>query len=213
VAIKWVEAVELETKPERVAELAEADGILVPGGFGVRGSEGKILAIQYSRENNIPYLGICFGFQLAAIEFARNVLGLSKANSTELDPTTPHPVIDILPEQKKIKQMGGTMRLGEIPMTIEKGTLAYKIYGKTKVKERHRHRYEVNPEYIEQFEKHELKFSAKSDNGRRMEILEIPQHFHFLATQFHPEFKSSPQRPALVFKAFVEAALKKKREK
>jgi CTP synthase len=211
VAIKWIEAVELEKKPEKVATLEEASGILVPGGFGVRGSEGKILAIQYSREKDIPYLGICFGFQLAAVEFARNVLGLEKANSSELDPNTPYPVIDLLPEQKDIEQMGGTMRLGEIPLIIEKGTLAHKIYNKTEIGERHRHRYEVNPEYIDEFEKRGLRFSAKSDGGRRMEILEIPGHFHFLATQFHPEFKSRPQRPSPVFHAFVEAALRKKK--
>jgi CTP synthase len=208
--IMWVESVNLEDDPSKVGELGDAHGILVPGGFGKRGSEGKILAIKYARENNIPYLGICFGFQLAAVEFARNVMGLKDANSSELDPNTPYPVIDLLPEQKEVKQMGGTMRLGEIPITIEKNTLAYKIYRKEEVGERHRHRYEVNPEYIEEFEKHGLKFSAKSDGGRRMEILEIPDHFHFLATQFHPEFKSRPNRPAPVFSAFVKAALRRK---
>ncbi|MFH1774874.1 MAG: CTP synthase [Methanobacteriota archaeon] len=210
VEIVWIESLDLEDDPKKVSSLQGVDGILVPGGFGKRGSEGKILAIEYARKKNIPYLGICFGFQLAAIEFARNVLGLKGANSTELEPQTPHPVIDLLPEQKDITQMGGTMRLGEIPLTIEKDTLAYRIYGKSEVGERHRHRYEVNPAYIAQFEKHGLKFSARSDNGRRMEILEIPGHFHFLATQFHPEFKSRPLDPAPVFKAFVEAAITKK---
>lgn len=211
VEIMWIESIDLEDEPKKVGELEGADGILVPGGFGVRGSEGKMLAIKYSRENNVPYLGICFGFQLAAAEFARNVLSLKKANSSELDPNTPHPVVDLLPEQRDIEEMGGTMRLGEIELEIQRDTLAYRVYGKSKVGERHRHRYEINPEYIEDIEEHGMKFSARSDNGRRMEILEIPNHFHFLATQFHPEFKSRPLRPAPVFKAFVEAAIRKRR--
>jgi CTP synthase len=210
VEITWVESVELEEAPEKIGVLGGVDGILVPGGFGKRGSEGKIKAIEYSRSRNIPYLGICFGFQLAVIEYARNVLGFKGANSMELDPDTPHPVIDLLPEQRDIKQLGGTMRLGEIPLSIEKNTMAYNIYRKTDVGERHRHRYEVNPEYIAKFEETGLRFSGKSDGGRRMEILEIPDHFHFLATQFHPEFKSRPLRPAPVFKAFVKAAIKKR---
>ncbi len=208
--ITWVESIDLEDSPDLVEDLATVDGILVPGGFGKRGSEGKITAIRYARENNIPYLGICFGFQLAAVEFARNVLGLENANSIELNENTPHPVIDILPEQKEIKQMGGTMRLGEIPVTVDKDTMAYRIYGKTDIAERHRHRFEINPRYIEQFENAGMIFTARSDNGRRMEILEIPDHFHFLATQFHPEFKSRPQRPAPVFEAFVKAAERKR---
>jgi CTP synthase len=138
---------------------------------------------------------------------------LKGANSTELSPETPYPVIDFLPEQRDIKQMGGTMRLGELPLTIEKDTLAYRIYRKTEVGERHRHRYEVNPTYIDELEKKGLKFSAKSDGGRRMEILEIPGGYHFLATQFHPELKSRPLKPAPVFKAFVEAAIRKNGEK
>ncbi|MFQ5976180.1 MAG: glutamine hydrolyzing CTP synthase [Candidatus Hydrothermarchaeales archaeon] len=210
VDIQWVESLDLEDDPSRVNELENADGILVPGGFGVRGSEGKILSIKYSRVNDIPYLGICFGFQLAAIEFARSVLGMKKANSSELDPDTPYPIVDLLPEQKDIKEMGGTMRLGEIEFEIEKNSLAYSIYKKTKIGERHRHRYEINPYYIDKIEEKGMKFSAKSDNNRRMEILEIPEHFHFLATQFHPEFKSRPLRPAPIFKAFVEAAIKKR---
>ncbi|MFQ5800122.1 MAG: glutamine hydrolyzing CTP synthase [Candidatus Hydrothermarchaeales archaeon] len=210
VDIGWVESIDLEDDPQKTELLNDADGILVPGGFGVRGSEGKILAIKYARENNIPYLGICFGFQLAAVEFARNVMGLKGANSAELDSKTPHPVIDILPEQKKVKQMGGTMRLGEIPVEIKEGTMAHKIYRKTKVGERHRHRFEVNPEYIQDFEKHGIVFSAKSDKNRRMEILEIPSHQHFIATQFHPEFKSRPLRPSPVFRSFIKAAIEKK---
>ncbi len=210
VDIKWVESIDLEDDPEKVELLSDVDGILVPGGFGTRGSEGKILAINYARENNIPYLGICFGFQLAAVEFARGVLGLNGANSVELDPKTPHPVIDILPEQKEVTQMGGTMRLGEIAVDVEAGTLAGNIYGCTEIGERHRHRFEVNPELISDFESRGMIFSARSDGGRRMEILEIPAHPHFLATQFHPEFKSRPQRPSPAFLSFVKAALENK---
>jgi len=209
VNIMWVESLDLEDDPSKVDQLKDASGILVPGGFGSRGSEGKIHAINYARENNIPYLGICFGFQLAAIEFARNTLGMENANSSELDPNTSYPVVDLLPEQKNIKKMGGTMRLGEIEFEIEKDSLANKIYKKTKAGERHRHRYEINPEYIDKIEKEGMKFTAKSDNQRRMEILEIPKHSHFLATQFHPEFKSRPLRPAPIFNAFVEAAIKR----
>jgi CTP synthase len=209
VNIKWVESIDLENDPSMVSEFEGVDGILVPGGFGARGSEGKILSIKYARENNIPYFGICFGFQLAVVEFARNVAGMKKAHSIELNPKTTQPVIDLLPEQKKIKQMGGTMRLGEIPFTIKKGTKAFKIYNKKEVGERHRHRFEVNPKYINKFEKLGMKFSAKSDKNRRMEILEIPSHPYFVATQFHPEFKSRPQRPSPVFDAFIKAAMKK----
>ncbi len=212
VNILWFESEDFEEDREKLKELSGAQGILVPGGFGKRGSEGKVLAIQYARENNIPYLGICFGFQLAVVEFTRNVLKKKKANSAELDPKTPYPVIDLLPEQKEIEQMGGTMRLGEIPLQIEEGTIAHKIYKATEVKERHRHRYEVNPKFIEEIEKHGLKFSAKSDGGRRMEILELPDHVHFVATQFHPEFKSRPLKPSPVFVSFVDAAIKKGEE-
>lgn len=208
--ITWIESIDLEDEPKKIETLGGVDGILIPGGFGSRGSEGKMLAARYARENNVPFLGICFGFQIAAIEYARNVLGLDRANSVELDPKTPHPVVDLLPEQKDIKEMGGTMRLGESKVIIGKGTLAHRIYGKTEVGERHRHRYEINPDYIAKFEGESLRFSGKTEDGRRMEILEIPKHAHFLATQFHPEFKSRPQKAAAVFKAFVEAALRKK---
>jgi len=205
----WVESLDLEDDPSQIKMLDDAHGILVPGGFGKRGSEGKMAAIRYARENDVPFLGICFGFQLAVAEFARNVLDLKDANSSEIDPDTKNPVIDILPEQKEVKQMGGTMRLGEIPLEIEDGSLALKIYGKSEVGERHRHRYEVNPDYFEVFTKNGLRFSAKSDGAKRMEILELPSHSHYLATQFHPEFKSRPLKPAPVFKAFVEAALER----
>ncbi len=213
VEILWVEAEELEEEPSLLEELSSAEGILVPGGFGARGAEGKIAAIRYARERDVPYLGICFGFQLAVVEFARNVAKLEGANSVELDPKAKHPVIDLLPEQRGIEQLGGTMRLGEIEVSIKPGTKAHEIYGRTEVGERHRHRYEVNPVYIPQLESAGLVFSATSDGGRRMEICELPSHFHFLATQFHPEFKSRPRRPAPVFLAFVDAAIRKKAQR
>ncbi len=208
VDIKWIESADLEDDPSEVKQLEDVHGVLVPGGFGKRGSEGKILAIKYARENEVPYLGICFGFQLAAVEFARNVLNLEGANSVELNPRSPHPVIDILPEQKNIKQMGGNMRLGEIKADVNGGTRAMEIYGAREIGERHRHRFEVNPSYIKEFEKNGMVFSARSDESRRMEILEFPGHPHFLATQFHPEFKSRPQRPSPPFLSFVKAAIK-----
>jgi CTP synthase len=184
----------------------DVDGILVPGGFGHRGSEGKILAITYARENNIPFLGICFGFQLAVVEFARNQLDLEGANSSELS-DTPYPVIDLLPEQKEIDRLGGTMRLGDIEVTLKPDTMIYSLYGRDKIFERHRHRYEVNPEYIPDFEKAGLVFSGYSDSGRRMEVLELPENSFFIATQFHPEFKSRPYAPSPPFAGFVKAAL------
>ncbi len=212
VDVLWVDSEKIEEDESELKVLSEVDGILVPGGFGKRGSEGKIKAIKFAREKNIPFLGICFGFQLAAVEYARNVIGLKNANSTELDKDTPYPVVDLLPEQRNIKQLGATMRLGEIEVDVKENTIAYKIYKSKKIYERHRHRYEINPEFIETFEKHGIVFSASSDNGRRMEILEIPNHRFFIATQFHPEFKSRPLKPAPVFKAFVEACLNKKGE-
>jgi CTP synthase len=184
----------------------DVDGILVPGGFGKRGSEGKIRAIQYARENDIPFLGICFGFQLAVVEFARHCLGWEDAHSSELADTT-HPVIDLLPEQREIDKLGGTMRLGDIEVTVLPETIAYKLYGKEKITERHRHRYEVNPEYIPDFKEKGMVFSGYSDSGRRMEILELPDRRFFFATQFHPEFKSRPYFPSPPFAGLVKAAL------
>jgi len=210
VNIVWVDSEVLEDKFNSNFNF-NVHGILVPGGFGPRGAEGKIAAIKFARERNIPFLGICFGFQLAVIEFARNVLGLEGANSTELDPNTPHPVIDLLPEQKNVKNKGGTMRLGEIEVTIKPGTLAYSLYNSERVFERHRHRYEVNPEYIEKLAEGGLVFSAYSDGKRRMEIAELPGHLFFLATQFHPEFKSRPYKPSPPFVGFIRSALKYKR--
>jgi CTP synthase len=187
--------------------LRGADGILVPGGFGVRGVEGKVEAIRYARENSVPYLGLCLGLQCAVIEFARNVCGLSGANSSEFDPNTPHPVIDLLPEQKGVVDMGGSMRLGAYPCEIQPGSRAEAVYGESLVHERHRHRYEVNPEYHEVLRRHGMELSGMSPDGRLAEIIEIPGHPYFLAGQFHPELRSRPTRPHPLFRDFVGAAL------
>ena len=187
--------------------MREADAIVVPGGFGTRGTEGKIDAIRHARENGVPYLGLCLGFQLAVIEYARNVLELDGAHSSELDAETPHPVIDILPEQYEIEDMGGTMRLGAHETAIDNGTLAATLYGDDACTERHRHRYEVNPEYIERLEDAGLIFSGRS--GNRMEILELgaEEHPYFIGTQFHPEFRSRPTRASPPFVGLLEAVL------
>jgi len=209
VEMKWIEAEDLEKESDIGLFFKDIRGILVPGGFGVRGAEGKIKSIKYARENKIPFLGLCFGFQLAVIEAARNVAGLKDANSSELC-ETPHPVIDLLEEQREVVEKGGTMRLGDYEVFIRRDTLAERIYGKTKIAERHRHRYEVNPEYIGRIEREGLIFSGTDRSGTRMEILEISpgKHPFFLATQFHPEFKSRPSKPSPPFKAFLEACLR-----
>jgi len=199
--ITWIDAEELEAGAPEIV-LRDFDGILVPGGFGSRGTEGKIKAITYARERKVPYLGICFGMQLAVIEFARNVCGLENASSTEFGPT-PHPVIALLPEQENIRQMGATMRLGNYPAHLKKGSLAEHIYGTTEIVERHRHRYEVNPAYIQLMEKAGLIFSGT--NGDLMEIAEILDHPFFFSSQFHPEMRSRPKRPSPPFLAFVQA--------
>jgi CTP synthase len=209
VEINWIDAERFERSGGDLEMLRSYDGVLVPGGFGQRGSEGKIAAIAYAREHLIPFLGLCFGFQLAVVEFARSI-GMKGANSTEINPRTPHPVIDLLPEQKKVAEMGGTMRLGAHEVIISRGTRAFQIYGRERISERHRHRYEVNPRYIGRLVRKGLLFSGRSADGRRMEILELPGREFFLATQFHPEFKSRPGKPAPVFDAFIKAALKGK---
>jgi CTP synthase len=186
-------------------ELADVDAVVVPGGFGSRGIDGKIEAVRYARENDVPHLGLCLGFQMAVVEYARNVLELSGAHSAEIDADTPHPVIDILPEQYEIEDMGGTMRLGAHETEIDPGTLASAIYCGTTCTERHRHRYEVNPEYIDDLEAAGLVFSGRS--GNRMEILELPDHPYFLGTQFHPEFRSRPGRASPPFVGLVRAVL------
>jgi CTP synthase len=199
----WVHSEDLS--PGADGQLESADGIVVPGGFGARGTAGKIEAIRYAREQAVPYLGLCLGFQMATVEFARNVLGLAEAHSAEMVPDTPHPVIDILPEQAGVDDMGGTMRLGAHETEIEPGSLAAEVYGDTVCYERHRHRYEVNPEYIDDLESAGLRFSGRA--GRRMEILELPDHPYFLGTQFHPEFRSRPGRASPPFVGLLEAVL------
>ena len=209
VEISWVETELFEQIPEKIDILTEHDGILIPGGFGQRGAEGKIRAIHYARKQNKPFLGICFGFQLAAVEYARSI-GLEGAHSTEINPATPHPVIDLMPEQKDIIDKGATMRLGAHAISIKPNTLAYRLYQSRSIWERHRHRYEVNPPYMEQIQDKGLVFSAESADGVRMEVLEIPTHYFFLATQFHGEFKSRPEKPSPPYYGFIKACLDKK---
>ncbi|RZN37388.1 MAG: CTP synthase (glutamine hydrolyzing) [Methanophagales archaeon ANME-1-THS] len=208
VELRWIEAEDLEGTDRLDSFFEEVQGILVPGGFGPRGVEGKIKAITYAREHEIPFLGLCFGFQLAVIEAARHIAHLPDAHSTE-HCATPHPVIDLLEEQQGVDEMGGTMRLGDYEVFIRKDTLAERVYGKRKIVERHRHRYEVNPAYIEQIEREGVFFSGTDRSGTRMEILEIEGHPFFFATQFHPEFKSRPNKPSPPFKAFLKACLQK----
>ena len=203
VETEWIHSEDLADGHD--GQLDDADGIVVPGGFGSRGTEGKIEAIRYARENRVPYLGLCLGFQLAVVEFARNVLELEDAHSAEMDSDTSHPVIDILPEQADTEEMGGTMRLGAHQTTITPDTLAEEVYGSTSCTERHRHRYEVNPQYFEDFAETELTFSGRA--GRRMEILELDDHPFFLGTQFHPEFRSRPTRASPPFVGLLSAIL------
>jgi CTP synthase len=212
VRVRWVDAENMSYE-EAVRELEQADGVLVPGGFGSRGWEGKILACQVAREHEIPYLGICLGMHVAVSEFARNVCGLEGANSTEMDPETPFPVIDLLPEQKEIEDLGGTMRLGAQPVELEEGTRAAESYGEPVVYERHRHRYEVNNELRQRLVEAGLVVSGTFDRGRLVEIVELPDHPWFVASQFHPEFKSRPIRPAPLFRDFVGAALERARSR
>ncbi|MEK6871246.1 MAG: CTP synthase (glutamine hydrolyzing) [Thermoproteota archaeon] len=202
VEIDWIDS---ETITDYTT-LSKYDGILVPGGFGTRGSEGIIKTANYAREKNIPYLGICFGFQLAAIAFGRNVLKLEDANSTEIKPDAKNPIVDLLPEQKNISDMGGSLRLGANDIQIKPNTISHKIYNTDTISKRHRHRYEINKKYIPEFEKNGLIFSAESDGGKRMEMLEIPSHKFYLGVQFHPEFNSRPGYPEQAFEAFVKAA-------
>jgi CTP synthase len=204
--IKWVNA-ETLTAENLTEELGNVDGILVPGGFGDRGVEGKILATQYARENKVPFLGICLGMQVASIEFARNVLGLKGANSSEIDPSTQYPIIDLLPEQKDIEDLGGTLRLGLSPSKLQHESLAYEAYKEEVIYERHRHRYEFNNEYRQVMEQAGFVFSGTTPDGRLVEIIEIKEHPWFVASQFHPEFTSRPTRPQPLFRDFVRASL------
>ena len=213
--IGWINSEVFEKEPGKLEDLKNYDGIIVPGGFGSRGVEGKIKAIEFLRTNKIPFLGLCYGMQLLVIEFARNVLKLKDANTTEIDRDTKNPVIDIMPEQKKNledKNYGATMRLGAYPAVVRKGTIAYQAYGKGKISERHRHRWEVNPEYISRLEKGGLIFSGTSPDKKLMEITELPKSIHpfFLGTQFHPELKSNPIDSHPLFYEFIKASAKKK---
>lgn len=209
VKIEWVESEELERQgPEQM--IGDADGVLIPGGFGVRGIEGKVETIRFARTKDTPFLGLCLGMQCAVIEYARHVAGLKDANSSEFDPHTPYPVIDLLPEQRTVSDKGGSMRLGAYPCTIIKGTLAHHVYGQDEVQERHRHRYEFNNEYRELLKSKGLMISGTSPTGDLVEIVELPNHSWFLGTQFHPEFHSRPHKPHPIFTAFIGAALRKK---
>ncbi|GAF12769.1 CTP synthase [Bacillus sp. JCM 19046] len=204
--IKWVYSEQVTAA--NVAELLQdVDGVLVPGGFGDRGIEGKIEATRYARENKIPFLGICLGMQLASVEFARTVLGLDGANSAELNPETPYPIIDLLPEQKDVEDLGGTLRLGLYPCKLQEGTVARTAYGEEVIYERHRHRYEFNNEYREKMEQAGFIFSGTSPDGRLVEIIEVANHPFFVASQFHPEFVSRPTRPQPLFREFIRASL------
>lgn len=209
--IVWIDTEKYEQDPKTLSEIKDLQGIIVPGGFGKRGIEGKILAIQYAREHKIPFLGICYGMQMAVVEYARNILGFADAHTTEINPKTKHPVIDILPEQKKNlaeKNFGGTMRLGSYVARLKKGTVAQKAYGADEISERHRHRYEMNPDFIEVIEKAGMVFSGTSPDRRLMEIVELPREAHpfFLGTQFHPELQSRPIMGHPIFNEFLRVA-------
>jgi CTP synthase len=211
VNIKWVDA-------ERVVSegfskyLEDVDGILVPGGFGERGTSGKVEVVRYAREKEVPFFGICLGLQCAVIEIANNVAGLHGANSSEFDPTTPHPVIDLLPDQRGVKNKGGTMRLGAYPCKLNNHTLSYKAYEKELIFERHRHRYEFNLEYRSILERAGVEFAGTSPEGTLVEIIELENHPWFVGTQFHPEFKSKPLEPHPLFRDFIAAALTRGRK-
>jgi CTP synthase len=210
VEIKWVNAMHLTS--ENVAEqLADVDGILVPGGFGTRGIEGKILAVNHARTNDIPFLGICLGMQMAVVEFARNVLNLKDAHSSEINPDTTNPVIDLMPDQKDIDGLGGTMRLGLYPAQLKEETLAREAYGKELIYERHRHRYEFNNSFMNDFIEKGMVFSGINPNKQLVEIVELPANKWFVATQFHPELKSRPNNPHPIFVGFIKASLGEER--
>ncbi len=206
VHIKWVDS-ETVTKENVHEILSDVTGILVPGGFGDRGINGKIIAIKYARENRIPFLGLCLGMQLSIVEYARNVLGYEDAHSVELNPQTTHPVIHLMPDQDGIEDIGGTLRLGSYPCVLDKTSKAYEVYGEETIHERHRHRYEVNNDYRNVLTEHGVKLSGISPDGRIVEMIEIEEHPWFVATQAHPELKSRPNRPHPLFKGFVRAAV------
>jgi CTP synthase len=204
IEVLWIHSSDLE-KARSLDMIQEAAGILVPGGFGERGIEGKIIAIQYARKNNTPYLGLCLGMQLMVVEFAREVLGYEDANSTEFDPSTRYPVIDLMPDQRDLADMGGTMRLGLYPCQLQPGTIASRAYQKDKVQERHRHRFEFVNIYRDPMEAAGMRLSGLSPDGRLVEIVELSNHPFMLGTQFHPEFLSRPNRPHPLFVEFIKA--------
>jgi CTP synthase len=212
VNIDWINAEELN-KNNKDELLSGADAILVPGGFGERGIEGKIIAVQYARENKVPFFGICLGMQCAVIEYSRNILGLKGAHSSELDPDTKYPVIDIMPEQKDIEDKGGTMRLGAYPCKVTKNSFAYTAYGEDIIYERHRHRYEYNNQFRKDLVEKGLKITGISPDEKLVEMVEIENHPWFVGVQFHPEFKSRPNRPHPLFRDFIKAALQKRNNK
>jgi CTP synthase len=212
VRISWIESEEIEKDESKLRQIDAYDGVVLPQGFGGRGVEGKIAAANRARVAKVPFLGLCYGFQLASVSFARHVLGLKGANSTEVDPKTPHPVIDLLPEQRGVSDLGGTMRLGGHDVFIERPSRAFDIYKAEKVRERHRHRYELNQTYLKRFEEKGMRFTAFSDSRRRAEIMELEGHPFYMGTQYHPEYVSRPERPEPVYVAFVEACAKRARE-
>lgn len=214
VDIHWIDSETLEAPDcDLNAVLGNMDGILVPGGFGSRGIEGKIKAVHYARTNGVPYLGICLGMQVAIIEFARNVLGFADANSAEIDPATTHPVIDILPEQKDVQEMGGTMRLGQYPCVLNPESKSFALYQSSMIYERHRHRYEVNNDYRDDLSKNGMLLAGTSPDNHIVEMVELPTHPWFVAAQFHPEFKSRPNKPHPLFRGFVTAAAERHAKK
>ena len=209
IEIKWINSEECIDEKKCKEMLKDVQAVVIPGGFGVRGVEGKLNVIKYARENNLPFLGLCLGLQCTVIEYARNVVGLKGANSTEFDENAIYPVIDLMLEQKNVQGYGGTMRLGAYDCCLKKGSVAAKAYGTDKISERHRHRYEVNNEYIKQLSDAGLVFSGMSPDGMLAEIVELPQLDWFVASQFHPEFKSRPERPHPLFKGLIDAAVKR----
>lgn len=214
VDIHWIDSETLEAPDcDLNAVLGDMDGILVPGGFGSRGIEGKIKAVHFARTNGVPYLGICLGMQVAIIEFARNVLGFADANSAEIDPATTHPVIDILPEQKDVQEMGGTMRLGQYPCVLNPESKSFQLYQSSMIYERHRHRYEVNNDYRDDLAKSGMLLAGTSPDNHIVEMVELPDHPWFVAAQFHPEFKSRPNKPHPLFRGFVTAAAERHAKK
>ena len=214
VDIHWIDSESLEADDANLDEiLGDMDGILVPGGFGSRGIEGKILAANYARTHGIPYLGICLGMQIAIIEFARNVLNMQGANSAEINPETPFPLIDILPEKKNISDLGGTLRLGQYPCILNEKSKSYQLYGEKEIFERHRHRYEVNNDYRDSLLQGGMIFAGTSPDNHIVEMIELPDHPWFVACQFHPEFKSRPNKPHPLFRGFVTAAAERMKNK